>query len=550
MAELVFYRRGEELMRVSLEHPKLSLGRGPQNDVAIPDNQVSRQQATVERRGGKAFLVDLSGRGTSVDGAMKNEVELHDGSEISLGDWRAVFHASARGSAGPTEVHNRLDGTSVMDRGPGLRPGEYLVRLREKSGERQLKFDADEISLGKDEENQVVLDDRFVSSFHARITRTGRGFWLRDLGSTNGTFVNGSRVREVEVEPGSAVRLGETELVLELPGPAVGDGVFQGMVGRDPSMQQLFDLIDRVAPAGVSVTVFGETGTGKELVARAIHARSGRRDRPFVPVNCSAIARELIESELFGHEKGAFTGADRQRIGAFEEAHGGTIFLDEIGELPLELQAKLLRTLENGEIKRVGSSKPITVDVRVVAATHRDLLARSRKGEFREDLYYRLCVFPLTLPPLRRRQTDLALLTDFFVGKFSSGARVEVTAAARQKLASHPFPGNIRELRNVIHRGLLLRKGSAIDSAEIVFDAPYTDTAEEASRVSEDGDTDTHLFLPGRTLDQVRFEAVVRAVRRNGGDKSAAARELKMSRSTVIKWTTEGMPTAKDEDKE
>jgi DNA-binding NtrC family response regulator/pSer/pThr/pTyr-binding forkhead associated (FHA) protein len=537
MSELVFFRRGEELMRVSLEHPRLSLGRGPQNDVAIPDEAVSRQQAEVERRGSKVFLRDLSGRGTTVDGQSQNEVELDDESEIALGEWRAVFHATARGGVGPTQVHQRLDGTAVHERGQGLRPGAFLLRLRGKEGEKVLSLDADEVSIGKDEENQVVLDDRFVSSFHARIARTGRGFWLRDLGSTNGTFVNGARVREGEMEPGAVVRVGETEIVLELVGGApTQQGLFQGMVGKDPAMQQLFDLIDRVAPASVSVTVFGETGTGKELVSRAIHARSGRRDRPFVPVNCSAIARELIESELFGHEKGAFTGADRQRAGAFEEANGGTLFLDEIGELPLDLQAKLLRTLENGEIKRVGSSKPISVDVRVVAATHRDLLARSRKGEFREDLYYRLCVFPLTLPPLRRRLSDLAVLTDFFVAKFSSGAQVEVTEAARQKLAAHAFPGNIRELRNVVHRALLLRTGSRIDEPQIVFDVSYSDGSAEAGQTaSEITDDDQNLYLPGRTMAEINREAMLRALRRNGGSKTDAAKELGISRSTVIK---------------
>jgi transcriptional regulator with GAF, ATPase, and Fis domain len=229
-----------------------------------------------------------------------------------------------------------------------------------------------------------------------------------------------------------------------------------------------------VAPSGVAVTIFGETGTGKELVAHAIHARSTRRDRPFIPVNCAALNKELIESELFGHEKGAFTGADRARAGAFEEAHGGTLFLDEIGELSPELQAKLLRVLESGEVKRVGSSKPIHADVRVVAATHRDLLAMARKGQFREDLYYRLCVFPLTLPPLRRRLNDLSLLTDHFVQRFSPpGVAVKVSSGARTRLAAHPFTGNIRELRNVVHRALLLRSGSTIEPDQIVFDAPY-----------------------------------------------------------------------------
>jgi len=541
MAELVFYRRGEELMRVSLEHPKVTLGRGAQNDVAIPDNAVSRQQAELEKRGSKVFLKDLSGRGTAVNGQSQREVELRDEAEIALGEWRAIFRAAPAQSSAPTEA-GRLDNTSVHDQAALHRPGAYLVRVRSKAGEERIPIDADEVSIGKDEENQVVVDDRFVSSFHARIARTGRGFWLRDLGSTNGTFVNGARVREGEVEPGAVVRVGETELVLELVGAPASEGQFQGMVGRDPSMSQVFDLIDRVAPSGASVMVFGETGTGKELVAGAVHARSSRRDRPFVPVNCSAIARELIESELFGHEKGAFTGADRQRIGAFEEASGGTLFLDEIGELSLELQAKLLRTLENGEVKRVGSNRAIQVDVRVVAATHRDLLARARRGEFREDLYYRLCVFPLTLPPLRRRVSDLPLLTDHFVAKFAGGAPVKVTDAARKKLLSHPFPGNIRELRNVVHRALLLRTGRVIDEADVVFDATYAEHEEREARderlVAAECD-DAHVYIAGRTLEDIEREVLAKTVRQVGS-RAKAAKQLGVARSSVTKWLDPG----------
>jgi DNA-binding NtrC family response regulator len=541
MAELVFYRRGEELMRVLLDGPRFTLGRGPHNDLAVPDEDVSRNQAALERTDldGSFTLVDLSGRGTTVDGTSHHRVALQPGAELTLGEWRAVFQSRTSAPAGKTNLHARLDGTSVQERLTAEpRPGTFTLRIRRKQGEESVTFDADEVSIGKDEENALVLDDRFVSSFHARIARTGRGFWLRDLGSTNGTFVNGAKVREGQLEPGSTLRVGETELVLELPvSKSQDDASFEGMVGRDPSMVQLFELIDRVAPSNVSVTVFGETGTGKELVARAIHARSQRHDRPFVPVNCSAFARELIESELFGHEKGSFTGADRARSGAFEEAHGGTIFLDEIGELPLDLQAKLLRTLENGEIKRVGSSRPVLVDVRVIAATNKDILARARRGEFREDLYYRLCVFPLTLPPLRRRINDLQVLTDYFIKKNAPGAAVTLTARARAKLAGHAFPGNIRELRNVVHRALLLRSGPTIDEAQVVFDAPYLENEADSIVAREELDDDFHLYLPGRTMEQVENEVIARSMRRNRGVKSAVAKELNIARSTVIKRT-------------
>ena len=232
------------------------------------------------------------------------------------------------------------------------------------------------------------------------------------------------------------------------------------------------ELIERVAPSSAAVTILGESGTGKELVARAIHARSPRAERPSSRSTARRSRKELIESELFGHEKGAFTGAVGARKGAFEEADGGTLFLDEIGELPLDLQAKLLRALESGEIKRVGASRPTHVDVRVVAATNRDLLASAREGTFREDLYYRLCVVPLTLPPLRDRRGDIAALAEHFV-RTVLAARADACGSRPRRsarLQTHPWPGNVRELRNVVHRALLLRRGTLIDEADSPFD--------------------------------------------------------------------------------
>ena len=205
--------------------------------------------------------------------------------------------------------------------------------------------------------------------------------------------------------------------MLELGTPREGrlPGSYEGMFSLDPAMRRVFDLIDRLAPSELPASVLGETGTGKELVARALHARSPRCDGPFIPVNCAAIPESLMESELFGHEKGAFSGAERQRKGSFEEADQGTLFLDEIGEMPLDLQSKLLRALDSGEVKRVGSSRPIQVSVRIVSATHRDLGAQVRAGKFREDLFYRLCVIPVAVPPLRRRQGDVRALAQLFL---------------------------------------------------------------------------------------------------------------------------------------
>jgi DNA-binding NtrC family response regulator len=295
-------------------------------------------------------------------------------------------------------------------------------------------------------------------------------------------------------------------------------------------MRQLAELIERVAPSMAAVAIFGESGTGKELVARAVHQRSPRNEKTFVPVNCAAISRELIESELFGHEKGAFTGATNMRKGAFEEADGGTLFLDEIGELSLDLQAKLLRALESGEIKRVGASRPMNVDVRIVAATNRDLLRQAAEGRFREDLYYRLCVFPLTLPPLRSRRGDVEALAEHFLKQFSpKGQLVKLSPEALNKLQNHGWPGNVRELRNVVHRALLMRKGAAITAEDLSFDVASA--------------KDLGLRLPdfpaGTTLDQMMQTAerlvIEHALRRYDHNRERVARELGVARSTLFK---------------
>ncbi len=240
-----------------------------------------------------------------------------------------------------------------------------------------------------------------------------------------------------------------------------GLGHFGALVGTSPPMQKVYDLVARVATTEASVLVTGETGTGKELVAQSVHELSRRRKGPFIALNCGAVTATLIESEVFGHERGSFTGADRQHKGAFERAHGGTLFLDEVTEMPVELQVKLLRVLESRQVQRVGGSAPIPVDVRVVAATNRDPMRAVEAGKLREDLYYRLNVFPIELPPLRTRGDDVALLATGFAERLSRdhGTTKTLAAAALQKLQKHTWPGNVRQLKNAIERAFILAEG-------------------------------------------------------------------------------------------
>jgi two-component system response regulator HydG len=529
MPELVFLRRGEEVLRFAFDRSRVVLGRGEKSDVVIPDPEVSRQQAAVLLDGGEVVVEDLSGKGTVVSGANTHRAPLQDGADIALGQWRAVFHReTSADEAAPTAVSGA--GTEVQRPGEPQRWLAAQVRVRTTTGETVHRMVGDSFTVGSDPGNDLVLEDRFVSARHLRVSRRNTGFLAVDPGSTNGVYLGNVRIFEVELPMHATLRCGETELTVEPATPARKEAAFQGMIGADPGIRQLVDLIERVAPSGATVIVLGESGSGKELVARALHARSYRSDRPFVPVNCAAISKELIESELFGHEKGSFTGAVAAHKGAFEEADGGTLFLDEIGELPLELQAKLLRALESGEIRRVGAGRPSMVDVRVIAATNKDLLSATRAGRFREDLYYRVCVVPLSLPPLRSRRGDVPALAEHFVKAFSPrGQSVSITAEALERLTQHAWPGNIRELRNVVHRALLLRKGQMIDVADLSFDPdPSGGTG---GPVGE--------FIPGLTLEQMlqrlEREIVESALRRFNNNRERVARELGVARSTLFK---------------
>jgi two-component system nitrogen regulation response regulator NtrX len=312
------------------------------------------------------------------------------------------------------------------------------------------------------------------------------------------------------------------------------------ILGRSAAIHALLEQIQRAGPSAARVLIGGEHGTGKELVARALHAASPRRDRAFVAVNCAAIPEELIESELFGHERGAFTGATQARRGRFEEAHGGTLFLDEVGDLSPRAQTKLLRVLEAGELTRVGGERAIRVDARVIAATNRDLRERVAAGPFRDDLYFRLAVIPITVPPLRGRPEDIPLLVEHFAARLAGetglsprrpGSVRRFTAAALERLVRHPFPGNVRELRNLVERLLIMTPAERIDAEHVLAVLPPSEPpgAEAASpREPENG----RLAEAVRRFEQQRIEAALAAT---GGSMTEAAARLGLERSHLYK---------------
>ncbi len=296
---------------------------------------------------------------------------------------------------------------------------------------------------------------------------------------------------------------------------------FENIIGRSAAMQDIFATITRVAPTRATMLLAGESGVGKDMIARAIHHHSPRRERPFVKINCTAIPENLMESELFGYEKGAFTGANTSKPGKFEQADTGTVFLDEIGDVPASIQVKLLRVLQEREFERLGSNKTMHTDVRVVAATNVDLRAALEQGTFREDLYYRLNVVPLNIPPLRERKEDIPYLVEHFAKKFGG----EIGEGALERLMSYHWPGNVRELENVVERSVLLANGPRVEASDIRID-----TLQRSRPAAATGD---HFLPEGMTLDDYEQSIIREALKRADGNKSQAARMLGLTRNAL-----------------
>ncbi len=349
--------------------------------------------------------------------------------------------------------------------------------------ERALTVDGELVRIGSHAGNDIVLDDPLVSRFHARLIRD-KAWRITDSGSLNGTRISGVRIRDADLALPAVIELGGSRMRVEEAEPASQSSsrrgwIYGAIVGGSPPMRRLYDQLHRIAKSEANVLIEGESGTGKELVAAEIVKGGARSKNAFIVVDCGAISRTLIESELFGHARGAFTGAQTNRIGAFEAADGGTVFLDEIGELPLDMQPKLLRVLEEGEVRRIGENNVRKVDVRVIAATNRNLEREVNTGRFREDLFFRLSVVTLRVPPLREREGDLPMLVSSFLSSLSATDKRHLfTPEVYEQMARHDWPGNVRELRNFVERTVvfeqswLMADGNAASSSTAPPPAP------------------------------------------------------------------------------
>ncbi len=386
------------------------------------------------------------------------------------------------------------------------------------------------LTVGNADGNTLRLTDPSVSRFHVELSRKGDRILVRDLGSTNGTQVNGLMLTEAAVPPGTVLQLGHTQL--EVSGGKNGSvelaehDTLGPLKGQAPVMRALLARIDTAARSESAVLLNGESGTGKELIARALHERGPRAKKPFVTVDCGSLSPGLVTSELFGHERGAFTGADRRHIGAFERANGGTVFLDEIGELPPSLQATLLGVLERRRFRRVGSQEELSVDVRVVSATHRDLRAAVNTNQFRLDLFFRLAVVKLDVPPLRARLDDLELLITHFIREAGSEATIAqlFPPDVLSTMRAHQWPGNVRELRNLVEATLamgeppLLEAQGAPAGTAPLFPGP--------ERTYKEARTDV--------LNRFELDYLTKLLALTKGNVSAASRHAKMDRSHLI----------------
>ncbi|MDP1828981.1 MAG: sigma 54-interacting transcriptional regulator [Archangium sp.] len=429
----------------------------------------------------------------------------------------------------PTSPHTELDRSLPLNL-TRLRRGATLG-WKDTRGPQSFPL-AGKVVLGAAEGVKVPLADPRVSRLHAELELDDGGVWLRDLGSSNGTWVDGLRVERVRFEQSGHFRVGATELTITFSEPAKvalwPEDRLGALLGRSEPMRELFMQLTRVAGSDAAVSIHGETGTGKELVASELHAASRRSAKPFVVVDCASLPENLLEAELFGHARGAFTGAVAARVGSIEAAEGGTVFLDEVGELPLAMQPKLLRVLESKTVRRVGETAQTPVDVRFVSATHRDLEAMVAQGQFREDLFFRLTVLPLQVPPLRERADDLPLLLGHFL---KDGPALDDATLAT--LRAHRWPGNVRELKSFAERVSALGLDRALGMLKGVDAAPPAVAAPAGDNPLAVDPSVPFKVLRERWTDHLEREYVRALISKVGRNAGAIADAAGLDRSYV-----------------
>jgi len=498
---LHLYRAKRRIRSFSLGATAIEVGSHPDCDIVIHAAGVRARALLLQPHGGTVYAYDLvRGPGLGVRSLMPL------GERVAVGDDYALVRLKAE-----AEPASSGSGGTELLRGHGVEPRPLLLLAGHGPGVRAFHVGEDPLSLGGAADNAIVLSDRAVSQYHCRIEPSSRGVSIRDLDSTNGTWVDGVRVRRHELRPGATIRIGRTELRVAARDTAGKSSL--ALVVESSEMLSVMAKVDRFAGLSWPVLIRGETGVGKEHIARELHQRGTRRQGPFVPLNGGGLPRELIESELFGHERGAFTGAVQAHRGAFEQAHGGTLFLDEVAELPPNLQTRLLRVLETWQVRRVGSETRRRVDVRLLCATHRDLRAMVREGRFRSDLYYRIHRLILEVPPLRVRPADIAPLAQHFLRVMEPevGER-RIEDHALERLRAHPWPGNVRELRNVLELAAVDCDGALIDLAAI----------------------DRSLWRGSEpSVLRPSSDSLREALEQYGGNLSATARALGIPRSTL-----------------
>ena len=562
---LVISRGGDDLLIEPFSGRRLTVGRHFSNDVTLPDPTVSRRHFEIRRSAGddgdSYELLSLS------EAVSPSEVSstrpLTVGERVRCGSFDLRLEPFDRDAASVSTAGSGRGGTAVLDR-----EGEnesLAVRCRVGGKLIRRALEGDSFTVGARDGNDLVIEgDDFVSGFHLRLLRRADGWWASDLGSTNGTLLNGTPVVEARLSVGSVVTVGKTEIEVVSDAAGAGERV-AGIVWADESMGRLLEKVRAVAATDEPVLIQGESGTGKELLARAVHELSARSAREMFVLNCSAVSQELFESELFGHEKGAFTGSAGAKRGLFEDAHRSSIFLDEIGDMSIQLQPKLLRAIEYGEVRRVGANRPVRVDVRVISATNQDLRARVREGAFRRDLYYRLRGFVLEVPLLRERRADILPLAEHFLRAMSMavGRPRRLSDAARARLERHDWPGNVRELRQVVRNAAILARGETVGEGDIEFadedlTAAATSGAASTGRIAGGVGERTGRVVPGgpgtseipdslgspegskRSGPGDRSEVlpsrkgdIIRALSEHGWNKTKAAEALGIARSTL-----------------